>query len=147
MPRLFKTLLGFQTLVLNSLRKMAQDCASLEAPISAPPKGKLVKLTSDPRKAPPNIPCLQRAKSVLEQNGIVALPTDTIYGLAGLAQSTEAIKSIYNIKERHNEKPLSICVGSISDIKNWAHVSCTEALLQDLLPGGYEFPYCLSPKK
>ena len=81
------------------------------------------------------IPVLGRVSGVLKSEGIVALPTDTLYGLAGLAQSTDAIKRIYSVKERHNEKPLSICVGNIRDVFKWAEVHCDEQLLERLLPG------------
>ena len=78
---------------------------------------------------------LERASGVLSSEGIVALPTDTLYGLAGLAQSTVAVKKIYDVKERHDEKPLSICVGSIEDVFKWAKVHCDQSLLERLLPG------------
>ena len=53
----------------------------------------------------------------LKNNKIIAVPTDTIYGVAGLAQSTTAVNQIYNIKHRHPDKPVAICVGDISDVK------------------------------
>lgn len=52
----------------------------------------------------------------LKEGHVVAVPTDTIYGLACLAQNSEAIKKIYNIKGRNGHKPLAICVGEIQDI-------------------------------
>lgn len=52
----------------------------------------------------------------LKDGHIVAVPTDTIYGLACLAQNSEAVKKIYEVKERNGQKPLAICVGEILDI-------------------------------
>lgn len=52
----------------------------------------------------------------LKQGHVVAVPTDTIYGLACLAQNSEAIKKVYDIKGRNQQKPLAICVGEIQDI-------------------------------
>ncbi|MEQ2168497.1 hypothetical protein GOODEAATRI_015042 [Goodea atripinnis] len=46
----------------------------------------------------------------LKDGHIVAVPTDTIYGLACLAQNTEAVKKIYGVKERNGQKPLAIYV-------------------------------------
>lgn len=55
----------------------------------------------------------------LKDGHVVALPTDTIYGLACLAQNSEAIRKIYDIKGRNQQKPLAICVGQIQDIYKW----------------------------
>lgn len=52
----------------------------------------------------------------LKEGHVVAVPTDTIYGLACLAQSSEAIEKTYDIKGRNQQKPLAICVGDIQDI-------------------------------
>ena len=47
---------------------------------------------------------------------IIAIPTDTIYGIAGLAQSTDAVKKLYEIKGRSFEKPISISVGDVNEV-------------------------------
>lgn len=52
----------------------------------------------------------------LKEGHVVAVPTDTIYGLACLAQNSEAVRKIYDIKGRNQQKPLAICVGQIQDI-------------------------------
>ena len=53
---------------------------------------------------------------MLERGGVVALPTDTIYGIACSTQCTEAIQRIYSIKGRQAAKPLAICVGGALDV-------------------------------
>lgn len=60
----------------------------------------------------------QAAESLLDGN-IIAVPTDTIYGVAGLAQNSEAIKRIYNVKRRLPTKPIAISVGSVSDVHRY----------------------------
>ena len=52
----------------------------------------------------------------LKDGLVVAVPTDTIYGLACLAQHHDAIKKVYDIKGRNGQKPLAICVGEIQEI-------------------------------
>ena len=47
---------------------------------------------------------------------MIAVPTDTIYGIAALAQSTEAVNRIYDIKNRDTSKPISICVGDVTEV-------------------------------
>jgi len=56
---------------------------------------------------------------ILQRGGVVALPTDTIYGLACLAQSTEGIEKLYKIKGREESKPIAICVGESYDVCQW----------------------------
>ena len=53
----------------------------------------------------------------LNSNQVIAIPTDTIYGIAGLAQSVEAISRIYDIKNRDMSNPIAICVGDVADIE------------------------------
>ncbi|XP_045900347.1 yrdC domain-containing protein, mitochondrial isoform X1 [Micropterus dolomieu] len=71
----------------------------------------------------------------LKEGHVVAVPTDTIYGLACLAQNSEAVRKTYNIKGRNGQKPLAICVGETQDIYKYCKVTVTKALLGDLLPG------------
>ncbi|CAJ1062704.1 yrdC domain-containing protein%2C mitochondrial [Xyrichtys novacula] len=71
----------------------------------------------------------------LKEGHVVAVPTDTIYGLACLAQNSEAIRKTYDIKGRNGHKPLAICVGEIEDIYKYCKVTVETALLGDLLPG------------
>ncbi|TDH11525.1 hypothetical protein EPR50_G00061800 [Perca flavescens] len=71
----------------------------------------------------------------LKEGHVVGVPTDTIYGLACLAQNSEAVRKTYDVKGRNGHKPLAICVGEIQDIYKYCKVKVKEALLGDLLPG------------
>ena len=59
---------------------------------------------------------LNVAVASLKGGNVIALPTDTIYGVAALAQSTKAVNKLYEIKKRHEEKPVAICVGRLEDV-------------------------------
>lgn len=59
---------------------------------------------------------LETTVQALKEGQVVAVPTDTIYGLACLAQNSEAVGKVYDIKGRHNGKPLAICVGEVEDV-------------------------------
>ncbi|XP_012283415.1 yrdC domain-containing protein, mitochondrial [Orussus abietinus] len=76
------------------------------------------------------------AVNLLREKQIIAAPTDTIYGLVGLAQDNDTVNKIYEIKKRDTAKPLAICVSSITDIKKWGLVeNLPPKLLETLLPG------------
>ncbi len=51
---------------------------------------------------------LKYAFNILNLNQIIAVPTETVYGLAGSAYSKNAVKKIYNIKKRPKKNPLII---------------------------------------
>ena len=80
-----------------------------------------------------NIP---RAVSALQQGKVVAVPTDTLYGLAADANSSVGIQHIYSIKRRQAQTPLAICIAEIADLRRYCmtdHLS--QQLLEQLLPG------------
>ena len=51
---------------------------------------------------------LNKAKKILEKNKIIAVPTETVYGLAGNAYSNKSVKRIYVLKKRPKKNPLII---------------------------------------
>lgn len=53
------------------------------------------------------------AKEVLDRDGIISIPTETVYGLAGNAFSEEAIRKIYALKERPFYNPLIVHIKSV----------------------------------
>eukprot|EP01135_Chromosphaera_perkinsii_P005205 Nk52_evm2s324 gene=Nk52_evmTU2s324 len=76
-----------------------------------------------------------RAVELLTANKLIALPTDTIYGIACRAQSDDAVRAVYRCKRRDLKKPLAICVSNIDAIYKYAKVTAPRSLLDDLLPG------------
>lgn len=50
------------------------------------------------------------AAEIIKNGGLVAVPTETVYGLAGNGLDEEAVKQIYEIKGRPQVKPLSLMV-------------------------------------
>lgn len=53
---------------------------------------------------------------VLNSGGVVALPTDTIYGIAASVNSERGIERLYEIKGRNRGKPIAICVSDLDDV-------------------------------
>lgn len=76
------------------------------------------------------------AVKLINEGSVVAVPTDTVYGLAADAQNSNAIDSLYNIKGRDLKKPIAICTHCVNDICNWGKVGHLPfGLLEGLLPG------------
>ncbi len=61
----------------------------------------------------------QKAKKILMNDGIVVLPTDTLYGLVASVYSKKAIDKIYRIKERDKSKALIVLIYSLKDLENF----------------------------
>ncbi|XP_055920075.1 threonylcarbamoyl-AMP synthase [Eupeodes corollae] len=84
-----------------------------------------------------NIPtALDSAKYYLDKGDVIALPTDTVYGLACSANNEKAIQKLYAIKGRDFRKPVAICVRDIDSLRNWGKAEhIDDMLLEQLLPG------------
>lgn len=79
---------------------------------------------------------VERAAQFILEGKVIALPTDTVYGLAAAAQNPQAIKQLYKIKGRDQKKPVAICVSSVKAISCWGKVAgLPPGLLDTLLPG------------
>jgi tRNA threonylcarbamoyl adenosine modification protein (Sua5/YciO/YrdC/YwlC family) len=59
---------------------------------------------------------ISSAMQVLQQDGLIAFPTDTIYGLAASAFNPKGILKIYAAKQRSEEKALPILIGDFSQL-------------------------------
>ena len=68
------------------------------------------------------------AAEIIRKGGLVAVPTETVYGLAANGLDTAAVERIYAVKGRPSEKPLSLMVSGAEDI---------ERLCEDVPPAAY----------
>ena len=55
---------------------------------------------------------INEAAALLRANEVVAIPTETVYGLAANAFSDEAVSAVYRVKERPKTNPLIVHLGS-----------------------------------
>lgn len=60
---------------------------------------------------------LKKIVRVIDDGGVVAFPTETVYALAADAGNPEAVEKIYEVKRRVNDKPLPVLVGDIYQAK------------------------------
>jgi L-threonylcarbamoyladenylate synthase len=84
----------------------------------------------------PTRPGLTRAAQLIRGGGVVAFPTDTVYGLGAAADDEVATKRVYRIKGRPVGLPLILMVAAESQLEGWVHVdSRTEAYIRRWWPG------------
>lgn len=62
---------------------------------------------------------IYEAKNLLERGDVVAIPTETVYGLAGNALNPEAVSKIFEVKNRPTFDPLIIHVSGITEIEKY----------------------------
>ena len=81
---------------------------------------------------------IERAARVLREGGIVAVPTDTQYGLAALASHGAAIMRLFALKQRSDDQALPIFIPDQSWLDTVAtHVSeDVRSLIDTIWPGG-----------
>ena len=65
----------------------------------------------------PNLVNLKKAKKNIENNNIIGIPTETVYGLAGSAYSSKSIEKIFKLKKRPTFNPLIIHYKNLEDLK------------------------------
>ncbi|WP_435419148.1 L-threonylcarbamoyladenylate synthase [Parerythrobacter aurantius] len=79
---------------------------------------------------------IARAAAILESGGLVAVPTETVYGLAARADSAEAVAKIYQAKGRPSFNPLIVHVADRAAAERLAVFDERAAMLADLFwPG------------
>ncbi|MCP4653115.1 MAG: threonylcarbamoyl-AMP synthase [Candidatus Omnitrophica bacterium] len=66
------------------------------------------KISLDPKNIDHSL--IKEAAKVLTSGGVVALPTETVYGLAGRPDKQATVDKLYSIKKRPKDKPFSIAV-------------------------------------
>ena len=78
-----------------------------------------------------------KAVSILRNGGIIATPTDTIYGLVASIFNKEAVEKIYSVKKRPNNKPLIVLISDINQFKDLTINTnkYTKILIEKFWPG------------
>ena len=80
---------------------------------------------------------VERGISILKQGGLVAFPTDTVYGLGACATIHQAVERIYQLKERPRNMALPLLLAHTSQIAEVAEPVSKLAwlLVNSFLPG------------
>jgi tRNA threonylcarbamoyl adenosine modification protein (Sua5/YciO/YrdC/YwlC family) len=83
---------------------------------------------------------IDRVVDLLRQGGVIAYPTDTIYGIGCDITNKKAIERVYQIKQWPKHKPFSFICSDLKNISQYAKVSnYAYKTMRRLLPGPYTF--------
>ena len=80
---------------------------------------------------------IARAARVLREGGLVAFPTETVYGLGADASNEDAVHHLYVVKGRPAGHPVIVHIGASSDLDAWALdvPEAARALAESFWPG------------
>lgn len=83
---------------------------------------------------------IDKAVALLKEGGVIAYPTDTIYGFGCDMYNKKAIQRIYQIKQRDPQKPFSFICSDLKNISLYAQVTNPAyKIMKRCLPGPYTF--------
>ncbi len=63
---------------------------------------------------------IREAVAVLKRGGLVAFPTETVYGLGADASNPAAVARIYKVKGRPVNHPVIVHIGDAGQLERWA---------------------------
>lgn len=80
---------------------------------------------------------IARAAEIIKNGGIVAFPTETVYGLGADAMNEEAVASVYKAKGRPSDNPMIVHIARASDIGQLTRMLSPDivALIENFWPG------------
>ncbi|MGC4023683.1 MAG: L-threonylcarbamoyladenylate synthase [Cyclobacteriaceae bacterium] len=84
---------------------------------------------------------IAKAKSLLEEGKLVAIPTETVYGLAGNALDVDSVTKIFTAKNRPHFDPLIVHVPDVDSVKKYVSDIPKQAvaLMKEFWPGPITF--------
>ena len=89
---------------------------------------------------------IKKAKKYLDNDDCIAVPTETVYGLAGNAYSNKAVKKIFKLKKRPSNNPLIIHYYNMNELKKDCNINDNfKKLYKRFSPG--PITYVLNLKK
>ena len=77
------------------------------------------------------------AATLLRKGGVVAFPTETVYGLGAEISQPSAVRRVFDIKKRPADHPLIVHMADVSGLEHWAREAPDQAwrLAERFWPG------------
>ena len=81
----------------------------------------------------------EQAIALLKSGNVVAIPTETVYGLAADATNEATLRQVYAIKQRPADNPLIVHIADVSQVNDWAaeFPPLAQKLAQAFWPGPF----------
>lgn len=81
---------------------------------------------------------LEKAAKILRNGGVIAFPTETVFGLGVVFDDENAYKKLIQVKRRPPEKPFTVMLADPEDIKDIAYVDKrAKKLIKSFMPGQF----------
>ena len=79
---------------------------------------------------------IKELSNILKNDGVISVPTDTVFGICGSIKSKKAQEKLKSIKERPASKPFPIMCADIEQIKSISIIdNKSEKIIRELMPG------------
>lgn len=80
---------------------------------------------------------IRQAAIIIKNGGVVAVPTETYYGLAADPENERALRRLFELKQRHESKPILILVSSLEQLEMYVEYIPPqyETLIKRFWPG------------
>src|SRR5215467_6619954 len=75
------------------------------------------RIVVDPIRPDPT--ALAHAAATLREGGVVAIPTDTLYGLAADPWNSAAVTKVFTIKGRPDDRALPLVAANVEQVEQW----------------------------
>ena len=78
-----------------------------------------------------------RCRDVIRAGGVIAYPTDTVYGLGADPKNIRAVRKLFSIKGRQADRPILLLIKDASEVRDWASEvnPAAERLMKKFWPG------------
>lgn len=105
-----------------------------------PPDTEKVRMLIEINSINPQPRRIAQMADLLRKGGIIAYPTDTLYGIGCDIMNKKAIERIYQIRQQNKNQPFSFICSDLKNISQYAKVSnYAYKTMRRLLPGPYTF--------
>lgn len=81
---------------------------------------------------------IKKAAQILKDGGLIAFPTETVFGLGVIYDNKESYDRLIKVKRRPPEKPFTLMCGTVEDIYKYADVNeVADKLIKKFMPGQF----------